>query len=100
MFVPAGVVVHDQLVLADPYMFRTIDVARVGLAASDTEAIDLTGGALGPAVEIDLRELSTMVLAGTPSTRKGTAFHVRAMRVSPTRPGRALTVAAATRLPV
>ncbi len=99
VFVPAGVVVHDQVVLAEPYLFRTIDVARIGVAMADTGAADFTGGALGPAIEIALRDLTTMVSAPTPSTPQGKAFHVRAMLVSPTRPGRALEVAATNRLP-
>lgn len=100
VFVPAGLVVHDQVVLADPYLFRTIDLARIGLAMADTAAIDFTGGALGPAIEITLRDASTMVLAPTPKVPKGKAFHVRAMLVSPTRPGRALATAGAHRLPL
>ena len=54
VFVPAGVVVRDPLVLTDTAMFRRPDVQSLGLALADTTAADLTARALGPAVEVDL----------------------------------------------
>jgi hypothetical protein len=99
VFVPAGVVVHDHVVLADAHLFRTIDVARIGLAMEGTGAADFTGGALGPAIEIELRELLDVLLHPTPAEPRGKMLHVRSMLVSPTRPGRALTLAADARLP-
>lgn len=100
VFVPAGLVVHDHVVLSDAYLYRTIDLAGVHLAFADTGAADFTGGALGPAIEITLVELNTVVLAATPAEPRGKALHVRAMLISPTRPGRALTIAAAAKLPI
>jgi hypothetical protein len=100
VFVPAGLVVHDHVVLSDAHLYRTIDVAGVHLAFADTGAADFTGGALGPALEITLVELNTVVLAATPAEPRGKALHVRAMLISPTRPGRALTLAAEAKLPI
>lgn len=99
VLVPAGVVVHDHLVLGETAMFPQRTVTRIGLALADTEAADLTGPASGHAVEIALGDMPTVVLAPTPSRPAGTALHVRSVLVAPTRPGRALT-AAARRLPV
>lgn len=94
VLVPAGIVVHDHLVLSDTSMFRKSDVASVGLALDQTEAADLTGKALGNAVEIVLKDFDTVVLAGTPKKPGGTALHVLSVLVSPSRPGRVLTEAA------
>ncbi len=94
VLVPAGVVVHDHLVLSDTSMFRKSDLASVGLALDKTEAADLTGKALGNAVEIVLKDFDTVVLAGTPKKPGGTALHVLSVLVSPSRPGRVLTEAA------
>ena len=94
VLVPVGIVVHDHLVLSDTSMFRKSDVASVGLALDKTEAADLTGKALGNAVEIALKDFDTVVLAGTPKKPGGTALHVLSVLVSPSRPGRVLTEAA------
>lgn len=89
VLVPAGIVVHDHLVLAETAMMARTEVASAGLAFVGTEAADLTGTALGPAVELRLLDVATVVLAAPPrgSTR---ALHVRSILISPTRPGRAL----------
>lgn len=59
VFVPAGIVVHDHVVLAETAMFRMDALAGCGLAAAGTEAADFTGNALGPAVEFRLRDRAT-----------------------------------------
>jgi hypothetical protein len=100
VFVPAGVVVHDHVILADAHLFRTIDVAHFALAMEGTGAADFTGGALGPAIEIQLREMLDVLLHPTPAEPRGKMLHVRAMLVSPTRPGRALALAGEGRLTV
>ena len=88
--VPAGIVVHDHFVLADTSMFGKSDVASLRLAPSTTEAADLTGKALGNAVEIALKDFETVVMAGTLKNPGGTALHARSVLVSPSRPGRFL----------
>lgn len=97
---PAGLVVHDPLLLVENALFRVADLASVRLAPIDTEAADLTGGTPGPPVEIVLRDMDTIVKVGGPEQPTGVAIHVRSVLVSPTRPGRALHAAADRRMPV
>ena len=99
VLVPAGVVIHDHVVLAETAMFPRTTVAHLGLALTGTEAADLTGPAAGNVIEIAFTDLPTVVLAGTRTKPAGTALHARSVLVAPSRPGRALTAAAA-RLPV
>lgn len=100
VLVPAGVVVHDPVVLADTLPLRTAQVARLRLAPADTEAADLTGPASGYAVELTTTESITAVFAFTPSHPNGRAIHFRAMLLAPSRPGQALRAAHRRGLPV
>jgi hypothetical protein len=100
VLVPAGVVVHDPVVLADTFPLRTRQVASIGLATADTEAADLTGPASGYAVEIATTESVTTVFAFTPAEPNGRAIHLRSFLIAPSRPGRALRAARARKLPV
>jgi hypothetical protein len=100
VFVPAGIVVHDPVVLADTITLRTAQVARIGLAPTDTGAADLTGPANAHAIQIDSTEAVTAVFAFTPSEPNGRAIHMAAFLVAPSRPGGALAAAAARHLPV
>lgn len=93
--VPVGLVVHDPLVLAETLMLRRHEIAGLALASAGTGAADLTGPAGGHAVEISTTGTTTVVLAGTPRQPGGSAIHLTACLVAPSRPGRAL--AAATR---
>jgi hypothetical protein len=92
--VPAGFVIHDHVVLAETAMFPRGSVASVALALAGTEAADLTGLAAGHAMEIALHGTETVVLAPTRAAPGGTALHVRAVLLAPSRPGRALVAAA------
>ncbi len=100
VLVPAGVVIHDPVVLADTFPLRTAQVASIGLAPADTEAADLTGPASGYAVEIATTESVTAVFAFTPAEPNGKAIHLRSFLIAPSRPGRALRSARARGLPV
>jgi hypothetical protein len=100
VLVPAGVVVHDHLVLAETLMVRRQEIGVVGLAPAGTDAADLTGPASGHAIEIRTREPVTALLAASPSAPRGTAIHLTGFLVAPTRPGRFLAAATARRLPV
>jgi hypothetical protein len=92
VLVPAGLVVHDPVVLADTLMLPRRIVATVTLATSRTaaSAADLTGPTPGLAVELTLNTAAPAVLAPTPIRREGTPMRVAAVLVSPTRPGAAL----------
>jgi len=97
VFVPAGFVLHDHVVLADTAMFAAATVRGLHLAPAGSEAADATGAALGVAVELQLTEPGTIVLAGTIDARQGKALHVHSVLFSPSRPGRLLAAAAARR---
>ena len=98
--VPIGLVIHDQLVLAETVMLRRQEIAGIRLAVAGTQAADLTGPASGHAIEIATNESTTVILAGTPKKPGGTALHLRSCLVAPSRPGQALQAAARRRLPV
>lgn len=100
VIVPSGVVIHDQLVLAETVMLRRQEVAGIRLASVGTEAADLTGPASGHAIEISTVEPTTAIFAATPKNPRGNAIHLRSCLVAPSRPGRALRGAASRRLPV
>lgn len=56
VLVPAGFVLKDHLTLPDPILFRRADIESMQPAPADTDALDLTAGALGLALELRLRE--------------------------------------------
>jgi hypothetical protein len=100
VIVPIGIVIHDHLVLAETLMLRRHEIGALHLAPADTRAADLTGPAGGHAIEINTAAPMTAILAATPDNPQGTAIHLTAALVSPTRPGQVLTAAAERRLPV
>jgi hypothetical protein len=100
VLVPAGLVVRDPLLLADTAMFRRPSVAGLSLALVDTTAVDLTGRALGNAVEVRLRDPGQLVAAGTMHDRQGRSVEVQSFLVAPSRPGRLLAEAASRGYPV
>jgi len=83
VFVPAGLALHDHLVLAETAMFRWGAVERFERALAGTGALDLTAGALGPAIEVGLVELDTIVRLGGRPGRSET-LHVRSLLCAPT----------------
>lgn len=89
--VPAGIVIHDHVVLAETAMFMNNAVVRIGTETTRSDAADLSGKCPGLGLVIVLKDFDTIVLAATPKTPGGSAIHVKSMRVCPTRPGRALT---------
>lgn len=100
VLVPAGLVVHDHVVLAETLMIRRQELARLGLAPAGTDAADFTGPAPGHAVEIRTTESITALAAMVPGVPAGGALHLTGLLVAPTRPGQALSAAAARRFPV
>jgi len=99
VFVPAGVVLHDHVALADPVLFRRQVVARIGPAPADTDALDLTQAAPGLGIELALTEEVPMVRA-RPGQRLGDAVSPTRVLFTPTRPGAVLREAAERGLPV
>ena len=90
--VPAGVVVHDQLLLAETFMVRTSSVVNVELSASAKDTINLTGSARGEFLLIYLRDTENIALSPYLARLLGTldAVHVKAYAVAPTLAGQAL----------
>jgi hypothetical protein len=101
VMVPAGLVVHDPVVLADTLMVPRRQVADIGLVgrARAGGAFDLTGPRPGVAVGVVLAELTTVVLAPRPATPRGTTIHLSAFLVAPSRPGAVLREASRRGLP-
>jgi hypothetical protein len=91
--VPAGLVVHDPVVLGETLMLPRAHVRSVGLAELGTGAADLTGPTPGVAVEIRLTESTAAVLARRPGETQGRALRLDALLVSPSRPGAVLSEA-------
>jgi hypothetical protein len=100
VLVPAGIVVHDPVVLADTFPLRTRQVAHLRLAPADTQAADLTGPASGYAIEVATTESVTTVFAFTPREPNGRAIHLTAFLVAPSRPGAVLRAADRRSLPI
>jgi hypothetical protein len=95
VLVPAGLVVHDPLTLAEPALCTRRLVRRLGPAPAGTDATDLTAGALGLALQVDLAE----PLPAT-RTRPAETLELTSFLVAPSRPGEVLRAARARRLPV
>jgi hypothetical protein len=99
VFVPAGVVIHDHLTVADPVLFKRNAVAHLGPALADTDATDLTMGALGLALEIAIdRPVTMAVRAGRGPTSE--TVELTAVLVSVSRPGDVLSEARRRRIAV
>lgn len=99
VLVPAGLVIKDHLALADPVLIRRTDIEVLRPAATGTDALDLTVGARGLALEAQLREavpLMRVVLG----RRQGEPGRSARLRFTPTRPGAVLAAAAQRRIPV
>lgn len=98
VFVPAGVVLHDPVVLFDPTLFRRQDITAFRPAtAADTGSYDLSQRAPGLGIQLELAETTTVTLL-KPGRREGVAIHATGLRFTPTRPGAALEEARRRRL--
>lgn len=97
VLVPAGVVVHDPLVLRDPSLLLRRQVGTVRPALADTTATDLTADALGLALEIELTEPVKIAPTGRFGLR-GEVVEVTSVLVAPTRPGAVIRTASERRL--
>lgn len=98
VLVPAGLVLHDHLALVDPVLVPRRMVARLGPAAAGSDALDLTQGASGLALELQAIEPIRLTVAGAGRHRTGTAAEVDRVLVTPTRPGALLAEARAHRI--
>lgn len=99
VFVPAGVVLHDHQALADPVLFVRAMVAGLQAAPADTEALDLTMGSPGLALELVLKEPTPLGKRRAGRTL-GADVTATALLCTPTRPGAVLEEAARRRIPM
>ncbi len=96
VFVPAGFVVHDQMTLMDPVLFRRNVVDTIGPAPVGTDSLDLTLGTAGMPLEVQLHE--KVELTKLSKDRKtGEVGRTARFLVSPMRPGAVVREARARR---
>ncbi|MCP5025999.1 MAG: hypothetical protein GY929_06900 [Actinomycetia bacterium] len=88
VFVPAGFVLHDPLTLVEPVLFPRTMVTALGPARVDTEATDLTQGAPGLVLQLDLAEPSRM--SRLRPRRQPELLETGSLLFTPTRPGAVL----------
>ncbi|MCO8127378.1 hypothetical protein NHL50_09165 [Acidimicrobiia bacterium EGI L10123] len=101
VFVPAGVVVHDPIAMAEPVLLQRHLLRRIGPADADATkdgSLDLTGGALGLALELRTAEPFKVGLRQGRETVETAG--VPALLVTPGRPATTLEIAAERKLPV
>jgi hypothetical protein len=100
VLVPAGLVLHDQQALVEAVLFPRPSIQRLGPAPADAaaSALDLTRGALGLALELDLVE--PVLVAPRRADRTVKVDPVERLLFTPTRPGALLAAARARRIPV
>jgi len=87
VIVPAGVVVHDHLVLAETMMSMRSKILSVSKVAEAGETADFTGGVAGPRIAVHLKEADKVALSNITAKTLGTvnALHVKAFSFAPRR---------------
>ncbi|MFM8794774.1 MAG: hypothetical protein ACKOFF_07845 [Acidimicrobiales bacterium] len=87
VLVPSGIVVHDQVVLAETVMVRRSNLASVQMVQPGGEPADLTGGTFGRRIAFVLTNAEKVIL--TPIARRvlrtSEALHVKSFVVNPVR---------------
>lgn len=90
VFVPAGVVLHDPMVLFDPVLFRRQDVTALRPGRGrDPAYLDVSQAAPGLGLEMDLDPPTTVTLL-RPGRREGDPVDTARLHFTPTRPGAVL----------
>lgn len=92
VFVPAGIAVHDPLVLRDTFMVRSHDIRALQRATDGTEAFDATCTTWGVPLELVLSHPHDVSLSqfGARVSRTLDRLHVTSLLVAPSRPNDAL----------
>lgn len=87
VIVPAGIVVHDHLVLAETMMTPKANVISTKVVDAVADSADLTGGVLGSRLSIEMKEADKVVLSAiTAKTLKTSeALHVKTFSIAPRR---------------
>jgi len=102
VFVPAGLVLVDRTSLLDAMLVQRHVVSSIGIAKEDSDAINLSAGAIG--LQIELRLSTPDSIIPTPARRDRhkmvEPLDVDAVRFTPSRPGWVLDAAKERRLTV
>jgi len=87
VIVPAGIVIHDHLVLAETIMSPRSKISHITTVNEPGETADFTGGVAGQRLAVQLREADKVVLSKITARILGTteALHVKAFSISPRR---------------
>jgi len=91
VIVPAGIVVHDHVVLAETLMVRRSQTRELTVSHTNGEAADLTGGVLGRRIVIAMTQADKVILTPITMRTLGTseALHVQMFSIAPRRLGAA-----------
>ncbi|HCV35469.1 MAG TPA: hypothetical protein DF783_00960 [Acidimicrobiaceae bacterium] len=98
VLVPAGLVLHDHLALAEPTLLARASISSIGPARPNTDALDLSQAAHGMALEVACTEPHEMLIAKRNSVAE--VQSVSAFLFTPTRPDALLVEAERRRLSV
>jgi hypothetical protein len=98
VMVPAGLTLLDPLSLGESALFPRARMRRLGPAYVDTDALDLSQGALGLALQIDMA--GPVDLLRRDGRRRASEITAQSIVFTPGRPGALLRDAADRRLPV
>jgi hypothetical protein len=87
VIVPAGIVVHDHLVLAETMMNMRSKVFSITKVDAAGDTADFTGGVTGPRIAVHLTESDKVALSNITAKTLGTvnALHVKAFSFAPRR---------------
>jgi hypothetical protein len=85
--VPAGWVVHDDLLLAENLLVRSHNLVAIDFALAESDALDLSGMTRGVPIQISLREMTDVRLSqlGARLLKTMDVLHVQAFLVATTR---------------
>ncbi|MEO9223379.1 MAG: hypothetical protein ABI276_00135 [Acidimicrobiales bacterium] len=99
VLVPAGLVLHDPLQLADAALFARRSIVSIAPARIDNPALDLSGAAPGLALQVTFDEPQELSIRRGGRNHPADTVAVEALLCTPTRPARLLDAAAEQRLP-
>lgn len=93
VFVPAGVVVHDEIVLSINLMIKKRDLIQIQLARDNSAAADLSALTWGVPLEFSLNKPQDVALSsiGAKHLNSVSAIHATSIIIAPSRPGAVLT---------
>ena len=93
VFVPAGVVVHDEIVLSTNLMIRKQDLSQIQLARDNSAAADLSALTWGVPLEFSFNKSLDISLTSIGAKHLNTisAIHAQSVLIATSRPGSVLS---------